>query len=86
MHEHVETFHTKKCYKLAIVVFALTSLFSKEKFVVHFQTLFARKQGLAHPYILFIIELLQHCLSYDLRQMATFLALEVRFYQRVCLF
>ena len=48
-----------------------------------FQTLFALKQGLAHLYFLYENELLQNCLSYDLRKMATLLVLEVRFFQQV---
>ena len=47
-----------------------------------FQMLFARKQGLAQPYILYENESFRHCLSYDLRKM-TFLVLEVLFFQRV---
>ena len=36
MRKHAEAFHTNKGYKLAIVVFIPTLLFSKYKFVVHF--------------------------------------------------
>ena len=44
-----------------------------------FQTLFVRKQGLAHLYFLYENESLQHYLSYDLRQMARFLVRSVIF-------
>ena len=44
-----------------------------------FQTLFAQKRGLKHPYILYENESLQYFLSYDLRKMATFLVLKVPF-------
>ena len=58
MGKHAETIHTNKVYKLAIVVFIPTSPFSKYKFVVHFQTLFGRKLGLADLYFLYENELL----------------------------
>ena len=37
-----------------------------------FQTLFARKLGLAHPYFLYKNESPQHYLSYYMKQMTTF--------------
>ena len=43
------------------------------------QTLFARKQGFAKSYFLHENESLQHCLSSDMRQMATLLVLSVLF-------
>ena len=44
--------------------------------------LFARKQGLAHSYFC-ENESLRHCLSYNWRQMATFLGCKVRFFERI---
>ena len=41
--------------------------------------LLTRKRGLADPYFLYEIDSLQHCLSYDLRQKAKFLVLDVLF-------
>ena len=49
----------------------------------NFQTLFERKRGLPHLYFLYENESLQHCLSYDLRQIATFSVFEVQFFQQV---
>ena len=51
-----------------------------------FQMLFARKRGLAHPYFLYENESIQHCLSYDLRQTATFLVFVILFFQQVRFF
>ena len=47
----------------------------------NFQTLFVQKRSLAHPYLLYENESFRHCLSYYLRRMATFLVLEVRFFE-----
>ena len=47
----------------------------------NFQTLLARKRGLAHPFFLYGNESLRHYLWYYLKRMATFLILEVRFFQ-----
>ena len=47
----------------------------------NFQTLLARKRGLAHPFFLYENEPSRYYLSYYLRRMATFLILEVRFFQ-----
>ena len=44
-----------------------------------FQTLLARKRGLAHVYFLDENESFQRCLSYDNREMAKLLSLKVRF-------
>ena len=46
--------------------------------------LFSRKRGIAHSYFLHENESLQHSFSYELRQMAMFLVLEIRFFQRIC--
>ena len=51
-----------------------------------FQTLFALKRGLVHPYFLYENESLQHCLSYDMKQMATFLGLVVQLFERAPFF
>ena len=51
-----------------------------------FQTLFARVQCLTHSNFLYENELLQHSLSYNLRQMATLLDLCVQFFQQARLF
>ena len=57
------------------------------EFVVHFsQGYLHESEGLAHIYFLYKNESLHHCLSYDSRQMAMFLVLEVRFFQRVRFF
>ena len=45
-----------------------------------FQTLTARKHGIAHLYFLYQTESLPHCLSYDFKQMARS---SVQFFQRV---
>ena len=78
MLKHAETFHANKDYKLAIVVFGITSLFSKQKFAVHLSNVICTKTRA--PLFLYENELLQHCLSYKMRQMAKFLVLEVRFF------
>ena len=57
--------------------------FQKKNLGCNFQTLFAQKRGLAHPYFLYENESLRHCLSYYLRRMATFLVLEVRLFQGI---
>ena len=48
-----------------------------------FQTLFAQKRGVVLPCFLYELESFQQCLSYDLRQIATFSVFEVRFFERV---
>lgn len=48
-----------------------------------FQTLFAQKRDLAHPYVSYENKSLQHFLSYGLSQMTALLLLRVRFFQRV---
>ena len=50
------------------------------------QRLFARKLDLANPYFLYENESLQHCFSYYLRRVATFLVFVVRFFQGVRFF
>ena len=70
-----ETFHPSIAYKLAITVFAPTSFlyhFQNRNLWWTFQTLFARKRRLAHPFFLHENESFQHCLRYDLRRMAIF--------------
>ena len=84
MREHAETFHANKGSKLAIVVFRPTSPLQNKNFWYFFQRLFARRRGLVHPYFLYENESLQHCISYDLKQMAIVLVIEDRFFQRVC--
>ena len=49
-----------------------------------FQMLFAQKRGYGHPYFLYENQSLQHYLSYDMRQMETFLGLEVWYFERIC--
>ena len=83
MSKHEETFHVNKGYKLALVFFIPFHCFQNRNLGCNFQTLLARKQGLAHPYFLYENESLRHCLSYDLRRMATFVVLEVWFFQVV---
>ena len=63
MHKHAEMFHTNNGYKLAIVVFIATSLFSKWKFVVHFPTLFCTKMRSCRP-LLSIWKLITSTLSF----------------------
>lgn len=48
-----------------------------------FQTFFARKRGLGHPYFLYANKSLQHFISHAMRQMATILGLEIRFFSQV---
>ena len=60
--------------------------FQNRNFGWNFQTLFARKRGLAHPYFSYENESLRHCFSYDLRRMATFVVLEFWFFQGVRFF
>lgn len=79
MCDHAETFHANNGYKLASAVIILISPLSEQKF----QILFVQKRGLAHAYVLYENESLKHCLSYDLIPMATFLFLEVQFFQRI---
>ena len=43
MQKHVEIFRAKKGYKLAIIVLIPISLFSKQKFVVHFSNIICTK-------------------------------------------
>ena len=83
MRKYAETSHANKGYKLAIVVFISNSVFSKKKLGSTFQTLFAQKRDLPYPYVLYENESLQHFLSFGLRKMATFLVLEVRFFQGI---
>ena len=83
MRKHAETFHTNKGCKLAIVFLNQFRSFQNRNLGCNFQTLFARKRGLAHPYSLYGNKSLRHCLSYYLRRMATFLFLEVRIFQGV---
>ena len=79
--KHAETFHVNKGCKLAVVVFIPFRCFQNTNLGCSFQTLFARKRGLAHPCFLCENESLRHCLSYYLRRMAMFLVVEVRFSQ-----
>ena len=70
-------------YKLTIVVFVLNSPFSKQKFVVHFSKVICMKTTPCTPLLLYKNELVKHCLSYDMREMARFLGLEVVFSNRL---
>ena len=76
MHKHAETFHANKGCKLEIVFFV-----QNRNLGCNFQTLLARKRGLLHPFFLYGNESLRHYLWYYLKRMATFLILEVRFFQ-----
>ena len=79
MRKHTETFHAIKECKLAIVFFIAISLFSKQKLRRQFSNVICTKTRLAHLYFLHENESIQHCLSYYLRRMTTFLALEISF-------
>ena len=70
MRKHAESFHTGKGYKLATVVFIPNSSFLK--FVVHLSNVIWMKTRPCTPLILYENELLQHCLSYDMRQITIF--------------
>ena len=50
MCKHAETFHANYGGKFAIVIFIPVSPFQNRNLGCTFQTLFARKVGLAHPY------------------------------------
>ena len=86
MCKRVETFNANKDYKLAIVILNQLRYFQNRNLWNTFQTLFSRKRGLAHPFFLYENELLQHFLPYDIRQMGTFLGLEVWIFERVRFF
>ena len=62
--------------------------FQKRGFPYTFQTLFAQKQRLVYPYLkmdpLHKNGSFQHYISYDLRQIATYIILGIRFFQRLC--
>ena len=62
--------------------------FQKRGFPYTFQTLFAQKQRLVYPYLkmdpLHKNGSFQHYISYDLRQMVTYIILGIRFFQRLC--
>ena len=75
-----ETFHVNKGCKLVIFFFIPFPYFQNRNLGCNFQTLFARKRGLAQLYFLYENESLRHCVSYDLRRMATFVVLEVWFF------
>lgn len=80
MSKHVEMFHANKGYKLEIVVLIPTSPFAKQAFSG--DTLFKRyfhKNKALHTQN----ESLQHRLSNEMRQMATFSDFKVQFFQRV---
>ena len=66
-----------------MLIRAVIRYFQKKKLGSTFQTLFAQKRGLPYPYILYENESRQHFFSFGLRKMATFLVLEVRFFQQV---
>ena len=83
MCKRAETFNAKKGYKLAIFVLNQLLCFQNRNLWNTFQTLFLRKRGLAHPYFLYENELLQHFLPYDIRDVGTFLGLEVWIFKRV---
>ena len=55
--------------------------FQKRNLGCNFQTLLAPKRGLLHPFFLHENESLWHYIWYYLRRMATFVILEVRFFQ-----
>ena len=58
--------------------------FQKRGFPYTFQTLFAQKQRFVYPYFLHKNGSFQHYISYDLRQMATYIILAIRIFQRLC--
>ena len=62
MRKHSETFHANKGCNLAIVFLYQFRHFQNRNLGCNFQTLFARKRGLAHPYFLYENESLRHCL------------------------
>ena len=49
MRKHMETFHANKGYKLAIVIFVITSLFSKQTFVVQISKVICTKTRACTP-------------------------------------
>ena len=75
MRKHAETFHSNKGYKLAIIVFIPASLYQH-------QTLVTQKHGLMHSFF-YKNELLKYYLSNYMIQIAMFLVLGVRFFQRI---
>ena len=62
LRKHAETFHSNKGCNLAIVFLFQFRRFQNRNLGFNFQTLFARKRGLAHPYFLYENESLRHCL------------------------
>ena len=81
MCKHTEKIHaSKSCkYRSFYINFAV---FRIEICGTLLKCFFAQKRGLVHSYFWYENESLQHCLSYDLRKMATVLVLEIRFFQR----
>ena len=53
MRKHEEAFHVNKGCKLANTFFIPFRCFQNRNLGCNFQTLFAGKQGLAHPYFLY---------------------------------
>ena len=63
MRKHAKIFHTNNGYKLAIVVFTATSLFSEWKFVVHFSNFICTKMRSCAP-LRFIWKLITSTVSF----------------------
>ena len=61
MRKHEDTFHSNNGCKLAIVFLIPFRCFQNRNLGCNFQTLFARKRGLSHPYFLYENESLRHC-------------------------
>ena len=74
-----KTFNANKGCKLAIFAFIPISPFSKCKFLVFFSNVICKKTRPFTPYFLYANEWLQNFLSLIMKQMTTFLGIEVRF-------
>ena len=68
MRKHAETFRANKGCNLAIVFLYQFRRFQNRNLGCNFQTLFARKRGLATPYFFYENKSLRHCLLYYLRR------------------
>ena len=95
MRKHAETFHATNWLQIGLATNGQLFLcqlrcFQNRYLWYTFQTLIARKRGLAHfaheAYFLYENESLQHCLSYDSRQMTKFSVRKARFFSRGPLF
>ena len=60
MRKHAEMFHINKGSKLAIIFIIPFRCFQNRNFGCNFQTLFAGKRGLAHPYFLYENDIVFH--------------------------